>query len=291
MTYIYDCTWKWNLNKDGLISLILQRATLNLLFATSMSDMTTHKWDEPVFFLPVLCLQHSGTLDLSLLTLLKAVRVKCSRSSLGWSHDFGCSATALRLSLFLAGKCSVILPAACEPWDLHNVTPCKPASSIAKSCLSVQVLQQRPSMLQLSWQFHESPAAHYRCFPFVCRWSSLLSETTFSTGTILSVRMNLFYWRSDRHCRMPSCSSAQGIAHTHTRIYALCWIRSSFCFVIVNSFKRSKEVDWQPYFTTRLVDDFATHLRVFRKAQDRLADREDKQSKLTLTSDLRSHTY
>lgn len=42
---------------------------------------------------------------------------------------------------------------------------------------------------------------------------------------------------------------------------------------------RSKEVDWQPYFTTRLVDDFATHLRVFRKAQDRLADREDKQSK------------
>uniref|UniRef100_A0A3B3VV10 Sorting nexin 13 n=1 Tax=Poecilia latipinna TaxID=48699 RepID=A0A3B3VV10_9TELE len=39
----------------------------------------------------------------------------------------------------------------------------------------------------------------------------------------------------------------------------------------------SKEVDWQPYFTTRLVDDFATHLRVFRKAQDRLADREDKQ--------------
>lgn len=44
---------------------------------------------------------------------------------------------------------------------------------------------------------------------------------------------------------------------------------------------RSKEVDWQPYFTTRLVDDFATHLRVFRKAQDRLADREDKQSKQT----------
>lgn len=46
------------------------------------------------------------------------------------------------------------------------------------------------------------------------------------------------------------------------------------CFYVT----RSKEVDWQPYFTTRLVDDFATHLRVFRKAQDRLADREDKQS-------------
>lgn len=37
-------------------------------------------------------------------------------------------------------------------------------------------------------------------------------------------------------------------------------------------------MDWQPYFTTRLVDDFATHLRVFRKAQDRLAERDDKQS-------------
>uniref|UniRef100_A0A8C1T8N0 Sorting nexin 13 n=1 Tax=Cyprinus carpio TaxID=7962 RepID=A0A8C1T8N0_CYPCA len=37
----------------------------------------------------------------------------------------------------------------------------------------------------------------------------------------------------------------------------------------------SKEVDWQPYFTTRLVDDFATHLRVFRKAQERLNERED----------------
>lgn len=63
----------------------------------------------------------------------------------------------------------------------------------------------------------------------------------------------------------------------------------SFCFCLLDalSCKRSKEVDWQPYFTTRLVDDFATHLRVFRKAQDRLADREDKQSRLPLTFDLR----
>lgn len=51
-----------------------------------------------------------------------------------------------------------------------------------------------------------------------------------------------------------------------------------FIFLILFFLRRSKEVDWQPYFTTRLVDDFATHLRVFRKAQDRLADREDKQS-------------
>ncbi|XP_024075485.2 sorting nexin-13 isoform X4 [Terrapene carolina triunguis] len=38
---------------------------------------------------------------------------------------------------------------------------------------------------------------------------------------------------------------------------------------------RSKEMDWQPYFTTRLVDDFATHLRVFRKAQQRITEKDD----------------
>lgn len=53
--------------------------------------------------------------------------------------------------------------------------------------------------------------------------------------------------------------------------------------------KRSKEVDWQPYFTTRLVDDFATHLRVFRKAQDRLSDREDKQSERTRSYSFELH--
>lgn len=40
-------------------------------------------------------------------------------------------------------------------------------------------------------------------------------------------------------------------------------------------FDRSKETDWQPYFTTRLVDDFGTHLRVFRKAQQRIAEKGD----------------
>uniref|UniRef100_A0A4W3HDZ7 Sorting nexin 13 n=1 Tax=Callorhinchus milii TaxID=7868 RepID=A0A4W3HDZ7_CALMI len=39
---------------------------------------------------------------------------------------------------------------------------------------------------------------------------------------------------------------------------------------------RSKEVDWQPYFTTRLVDGFATHLHVFRKAQPRTEDSRQK---------------
>uniref|UniRef100_A0AAZ3P2X2 Sorting nexin 13 n=1 Tax=Oncorhynchus tshawytscha TaxID=74940 RepID=A0AAZ3P2X2_ONCTS len=47
-------------------------------------------------------------------------------------------------------------------------------------------------------------------------------------------------------------------------------IRQTVQNALVQFSTRSKEVDWQPYFTTRLVDDFATHLRVFRKAQDRL---------------------
>ena len=29
---------------------------------------------------------------------------------------------------------------------------------------------------------------------------------------------------------------------------------------------RSKEVDWMPYFTQRLVDDFASHIRLYRRA-------------------------
>lgn len=31
---------------------------------------------------------------------------------------------------------------------------------------------------------------------------------------------------------------------------------------------RCKSVDWQTYLTTRFVDDFASHLRLFRKAQE-----------------------
>uniref|UniRef100_A0A6Q2Y0P2 Sorting nexin 13 n=2 Tax=Esox lucius TaxID=8010 RepID=A0A6Q2Y0P2_ESOLU len=52
-------------------------------------------------------------------------------------------------------------------------------------------------------------------------------------------------------------------------------IRQTVQNALVQFSTRSKDVDWQPYFTTRLVDDFATHLRVFRKAQDRLEGRED----------------
>uniref|UniRef100_A0A674D648 Sorting nexin 13 n=1 Tax=Salmo trutta TaxID=8032 RepID=A0A674D648_SALTR len=56
-------------------------------------------------------------------------------------------------------------------------------------------------------------------------------------------------------------------------------IRQTVQNALVQFSTRSKEVDWQPYFTTRLVDDFATHLRVFRKAQDRLERRDDNKQK------------
>ncbi|XP_062899832.1 sorting nexin-13 isoform X5 [Mobula hypostoma] len=49
-------------------------------------------------------------------------------------------------------------------------------------------------------------------------------------------------------------------------------VRQTIQNALVQFATRSKEVDWQPYFTTRLVDDFATHLRVFRKAQQRIED-------------------
>ncbi|XP_026088287.1 sorting nexin-13-like isoform X2 [Carassius auratus] len=52
-------------------------------------------------------------------------------------------------------------------------------------------------------------------------------------------------------------------------------IRQTVQNALVEFSTRSKEVDWQTYFTTRLVDDFANHLRVFRKAQERLNERED----------------
>lgn len=52
-------------------------------------------------------------------------------------------------------------------------------------------------------------------------------------------------------------------------------IRQTIQNALLQFSARSKEVDWQPYFTTRLVDDFATHLRAFRKAQQRMAEKED----------------
>uniref|UniRef100_A0A8C5PUH7 Sorting nexin 13 n=1 Tax=Leptobrachium leishanense TaxID=445787 RepID=A0A8C5PUH7_9ANUR len=52
-------------------------------------------------------------------------------------------------------------------------------------------------------------------------------------------------------------------------------IRQMIQNALVQFSTRSKEIDWQPYFTTRLVDDFATHLRIFRKAQQRMMEKED----------------
>ncbi|XP_064907308.1 sorting nexin-13 isoform X3 [Columba livia] len=52
-------------------------------------------------------------------------------------------------------------------------------------------------------------------------------------------------------------------------------IRQALQYALVQFSARSKEIDWQPYFTTRLVDDFGTHLRVFRKAQQRIAEKGD----------------
>ncbi|XP_044285300.1 sorting nexin-13 isoform X4 [Varanus komodoensis] len=52
-------------------------------------------------------------------------------------------------------------------------------------------------------------------------------------------------------------------------------IRQALQNVLIQFSSRSKEIDWQPYFTTRLVDDFATHLRVFRKAQQRITEKDD----------------
>lgn len=40
--------------------------------------------------------------------------------------------------------------------------------------------------------------------------------------------------------------------------------------VIIAFSNRAKEVDWVPYLTTKLVDDFASHLRLFRQAQYRV---------------------
>ncbi|XP_072365281.1 sorting nexin-13 isoform X4 [Scyliorhinus torazame] len=57
-------------------------------------------------------------------------------------------------------------------------------------------------------------------------------------------------------------------------------VRKTLQNALVHFATRSKEVDWQPYFTTRLVNDFATHLRVFRKAQQRIEDLRPKKDGL-----------
>ncbi|XP_051709171.1 sorting nexin-13 isoform X1 [Oryctolagus cuniculus] len=52
-------------------------------------------------------------------------------------------------------------------------------------------------------------------------------------------------------------------------------IRQTLQNALIQFATRSKEIDWQPYFTTRIVDDFGTHLRVFRKAQQKVTEKDD----------------
>ena len=40
-------------------------------------------------------------------------------------------------------------------------------------------------------------------------------------------------------------------------------------FTNYDLFCRSKEIDWMPYFTQRMVDDFASHIRLYRRAMDK----------------------
>ena len=39
--------------------------------------------------------------------------------------------------------------------------------------------------------------------------------------------------------------------------------------VLFSVYLRSKEIDWMPYFTQRLVDDFASHIRLYRRAMEK----------------------
>nr|KAG5714324.1 hypothetical protein BaRGS_018541 [Batillaria attramentaria] len=52
------------------------------------------------------------------------------------------------------------------------------------------------------------------------------------------------------------------------------------CFqkVVITFASRSKDVDWMPYFTQHLVDDFASHIRLYRRASDKVrVHRNDEQ--------------
>ncbi|XP_069111090.1 sorting nexin-13-like isoform X1 [Argopecten irradians] len=54
-------------------------------------------------------------------------------------------------------------------------------------------------------------------------------------------------------------------------------IRQCVQKIAITFASRSKDVDWMPYFTQRFVDDFASHIRLYRRAQERvkISPRED----------------
>ncbi|KAL3831550.1 hypothetical protein ACJMK2_023289 [Sinanodonta woodiana] len=53
-------------------------------------------------------------------------------------------------------------------------------------------------------------------------------------------------------------------------------IRQCVQTVCVTFSSRTKEIDWMPYFTQRLVDDFASHIRLYRHAAQKITKKEDK---------------
>ncbi|XP_059170227.1 sorting nexin-13-like isoform X2 [Physella acuta] len=54
--------------------------------------------------------------------------------------------------------------------------------------------------------------------------------------------------------------------------------------VIITFSNRSKDIDWMPYFTQRLVDDFASHIRLYRRAAERTSSAPNEESFAALES-------
>ncbi|XP_005089469.1 sorting nexin-13 isoform X2 [Aplysia californica] len=54
--------------------------------------------------------------------------------------------------------------------------------------------------------------------------------------------------------------------------------------VVISFSNRSKEIDWMPYFTQRLVDDFASHIRLYRRAADKTAKSKNEDNGAALES-------
>ncbi|XP_023933652.1 sorting nexin-13-like [Lingula anatina] len=57
-------------------------------------------------------------------------------------------------------------------------------------------------------------------------------------------------------------------------------MRQTIQKVVIAFSSRTKEIDWVPYLTTRLVDDFTSHVRMFRKAKEKMKAK-DKDGKYT----------
>lgn len=134
-------------------------------------------------------------------------------------------------SLFLTGKCSGIIPAACQPW---NLTPCKPASSVAKSChgrssLSVQILQQ------CRYPDSHTTALHHIIYAFYLSAGDPVCSQRLHSVLVLYPQWGWIFFIGDQ-TDVAECPRAVlhkvYDTHTHTCIYALCWMHSTFCFII-----------------------------------------------------------